>query len=328
MRCPRCSFLTFNARTLVNHCTTCTGLAAVPAVPLDLPPPGNTAQSNRPRDTFTNEMLTTYGLIINTVHHILICMQCGCSISHLRVRAHFLLEHSGLKLPQDLDSQFATMLATEYPHLVYPPNPPTLPVHSLYGLKPPLALYRVCHICHRGYKGRHADNPSLPASKAFGAHNCVPGQPNPPDRTWFESDVQIFDRRPHSHYFAVTSPPPITVPPNPWTLYEARMNSRPKKEGKQSVPNNFRVLDQFLRKEGWLQHIEGHDVVKLRNLIALDTEDAQLPNLVKHCEAYLHHHQSALQSYHARRLISTRPRYVTASIFVVVLLITPLDSAE
>jgi hypothetical protein len=77
-----------------------------------------------------------------------------------------------------------------------------------------------------------------------------------------------------------------------------------------AVPDNYRVLDQFLQKEGWLAHVEGLDPVKLQALISLSQNDPLVPDLVKHCAAYLHHHQGTLTSYYARRLISTRPRCV------------------
>jgi hypothetical protein len=235
-------------------------------------------------------------------------MECGCTIDHLHVRAHFLLEHKNVKPPRDLDSQFAAMFAKDYSHLVYPPVPPTVPVDAIYGLKSPLPKYRVCTSCHRGYKGLDPSDLSAPPSKAFKVHHCVPGQTNPSDRTWIESDVQVFDKRPHSAHFAVKATLPATVQSNLWTKYQQQMKSHPSPAGKLSVPHNFRVLDQFLHKEGWLQHVEDKPKDTLRALIALSAQDAQLPNLVKHCEAYLHHHQNTLHSYHARRLISTRPR--------------------
>jgi hypothetical protein len=237
-------------------------------------------------------------------------MECHCSIDHRKIRAHFVSHHRGVKLPRDIDNTFANMLAKDYPTLVYPPRPPTQAVRPIYGLRKPLPSYRVCTNCHRGFKGVDHNDPKLNASKAFEKHVCVPGQPNPPKRAFFQSHVQAFEASTRSPFFPVLSPTPTVQPPNPWTSYLSAINSRPSRLQTMSVPDNYRVLDQFLQKEGWLAHVEGLDPVKLQALISLSQNDPLVPNLVKHCAAYMHHHQETLTSYYAKRLISTRPRCV------------------
>ena len=200
------------------------------------------------------------------------------------------------------------MLSKNYPHLVYPPHPPKQSVPPIYGLRQPLPLYRVCKVCHRGFKGRDPSNPSAPASKAFRMHACIFGQPNPSDRTYFESQVQKFEASSHSPFFAVLPPNPTPQCANAWTQYLSEMKSRPSIAQVMSIPENYRVIDQFLRKEGWLAHVEGLDPINTRALITLSQNDPLVPYLAKHCQAYLSHHQASLTSYYARRLISTRPR--------------------
>lgn len=193
---------------------------------------------------------------------------------------------------------------------MYPPRQPHDPVRPIYGLRRPMACYRICTSCRRGFKGRNPSNPSLAASKAFEKHVCHAGQPNPSHREYIESHVQAFEHHLRSPFFAVLPPTSTQQPPDPWTKYLSSINSRPTPAHKMSVPDNYRVLDQFLRKEGWLAHVEGLDPSKIGPLISLSQNDPLVPYLAKHCQSYLHHHQESLTSYYVRRLISTRPRSV------------------
>ena len=202
------------------------------------------------------------------------------------------------------------MLSKEKLKLVYPPRPPKQPVPTIYGLRTPLSSYRVCSSCHRGFKGRDPHNPSAPISRAFDKHVCFSGQPNPPDRDFFESHVQAFEASSRSPYFPVMPPSLTPQVESPWTSYRLAMDSRQSAVQTISIPDNYRVVDQFLTKEGWLKHVEGLDPAKLQQLVTLTQHDPLVPYLTKHCEAYLLHHQASLTSYYARRLISTRPRSV------------------
>ena len=202
------------------------------------------------------------------------------------------------------------MLLKEYPGLIYPPIPPQEQIPPIYGLRKPIPLYRICTSCRRGFKGRDPSNPTAQASKAFGKHVCVSGQDNPPDRSYFESDVQSFEASTQSPYFPVLPFTPTPQPQNPWTKYLSEIKSRPAPTQLMSVPENYRVIDQFLRKEGWLAHVEGLDPTEIQPLVSLSQTDPLVPHLVKHCQSYLHHLQASLTSYYARRLISTRPRRV------------------
>jgi hypothetical protein len=253
-------------------------------------------------DTYTNPMLNSNGLIINTLHNTLICMECGCSINHMHVREHFIGRHKAMKPSKDLNASFQRMLAADYPHLVYPPAAPVRPVRVIYGLKPPLDQYLVCSSCHRGYKKGQS-----PVASAFSKHVCLAGQPNPRDRKGVESMVQTFEQHTRSPYFSVHPTTETVLDVGAWAAYKEDMAKRPPPSTAMAVPDNYRVLEQFLRKEEWVQHIRDVDPRKLKGLIAVDPNDGRLPKLAQHCRAYLQCHQDSLQSYHARRLISTRP---------------------
>ena len=78
-----------------------------------------------------------------------------------------------------------------------------------------------------------------------------------------------------------------------------------------SVPDNYRILDQFLDKEGFLEHVQHLDPLFTQSLINIRADDSRMPNLAKHVQAYLEDLQASLTDYYAKRLISTRPRYVS-----------------
>lgn len=234
-------------------------------------------------------------------------MECNSCIDHEDPRGH-LIKHadSAYMLPGNLNETFARMLETTHPTLKYPPIPPQEPVPCIYGLAPPKPDYQICTHCHRGFKGARSDNTH--PSPSFINHNCFGGEPNPSERSFFLSAVQTFtSQRKETNFPVITftpTPPPATI----WSSYETRMNSRPPPTELLSVPENYRVLHQFIHKEGWLAHVEGKQPHVLSPLVTIKRDDAQLPGLASHIYAYLEHYQLRLRSYHARRLISIRPR--------------------
>jgi hypothetical protein len=254
-------------------------------------------------DNYTHPTLDRYGLIINTVHQCLVCVECGAVIDHRKVRPHVVKEHKQLKPPKDLDETLERTLTEWFPKLTYPPKHPTVSVVALYGLKDAVGGYGVCDVCHKGYK-------VTDGSGAFRKHTCHPGKPNETVRKWKESWVQRFETNTRSPFFAVHSSNDEggQEEVDHWENYRKEIGKRPKRSTEMCVPENYRVLDQFLHKEQWLQHVQGLDAQKLKKLVTLTSKDPDYPMLGRHCEAYLRHHQSTLHSYHARRLISTRPR--------------------
>jgi hypothetical protein len=258
-------------------------------------------------DTYSNATLDRYGLIINTVHHCLVCVECGCVVDHGKLRTHVMKLHKELNPPKDMDVTMGAMLAECYPKLLYPPKHPTKPVLAIYGLVNAVDGYGVCVRCHKGYKIEEGKG-----SNAFSKHVCMEGMVNTAGRTWVVSQVQRFENNTRSPYFAVYTEDerlPIELDDS-WGKYQEEMAKRPKPSSNMSVPENYRVLDQFLHKEQWLEHVKGFDAEKLTILVAATSNDPDFPKLGGHCEAYLRHHQNTLNSYHARRLISTRPRCV------------------
>lgn len=254
-------------------------------------------------------MLSSHAFIINTRHNILICMECHCCVNHKDPRGHIMGHSDKISTPpKDLNESFAQMLASTHLTLQYPPAPPQYPVPQIYGLAAPMPGYLICSHCHRGFKGHDPGDDSTGPSPSFVGHPCFPGQDNPPERSFTISAVQVFGRQRKETRFPVITSSPTPPPPTAWTSYQARMRARPSPSETMSMPDNYRILHQFIQKEGWLAHVEGKKPEDLTALVTIKKNDPQLPNLVSHIRAHLDHYQSRLTSYNARRLISTRPK--------------------
>lgn len=242
--------------------------------------------------------MTNWGLIVNTVFKTLICIECQISIDHTNpgLSQHFRSHHPHRKpRPHNLSEQLAKGLEEEYSALIYPPTPPESAVDPIYGLHPPLLNYEICQTCKKGYQGE--------PSQSFRKHPCEKERSK-----GVPSAVQRFTLS--TSYFAVNTLVPPPPPLDAWNIYSDKMSNRPKAPIEMSVPQNYRILDQFLKKERWVEHVEGLDPSSLRSLIIIRPSDRLAPGLAKHCEAFLQHYQDALQSYSACRLIGTRPKYV------------------
>ena len=86
------------------------------------------------------------------------------------------------------------------------------------------------------------------------------------------------------------------------------MASRPQESNKVSLPDNYRVLHQFLQKNAWIEHLEGTSPETILDLIHLRRNDPLLPKLAMHISAFLSYYQVKLgNDYYLRRLIGTRP---------------------
>jgi hypothetical protein len=237
-------------------------------------------------------------------------MECNCCVNHEDPRGHIMGHKNRISNPpSNLNATFSEMLALAHPTLRYPPTPPQHPVHPIYGLAPPADGYQICSQCHRGFKGHDEDSSRVGPSWPFTKHVCFSDRPNPPDRTFTLGAIQVFGPQRQETRFAVTSP--VLAPPPPasatWALYRERMQARPAPTEKMSMPENYRVLHQFIQKEGWLQHVDGKKPHELTALVTIGQNDTLFPRLASHVRAHLECYQPRLKSYHARRLISTRP---------------------
>jgi hypothetical protein len=213
-------------------------------------------------------------------------------------------KHKAIVPPRNVNSALSEMFLSEDLILTYPPVIPTEPVHPVHGLIKPISNYKKCDHCAKIYKGGE--------SKAFGAHVCVPGEKNLPHRTFTLTVVQTFDpNNSRSPWFTVLETPTEEAAQNRWATYQSQTSRTRKAPEQLSVPDNYRTMHQFLHQEGWLTHVEGKNLEMLKSLIDPRNSELRLPNLTSHIEAYLTHYQRLIytgNTYHVRRLVSTRPR--------------------
>jgi hypothetical protein len=259
--------------------------------------------SMTPTNTFSNAFLNMYGSVINTVHHVLICVTCNRVVNYRDARKHIFSDNKHVRLPLDFSDAFRRTCLECYPELIYPPPVLTEPVAPVFGLLPPQPDVQFCTKCHKGYRDSIPSNDLTKPCKSFKKHGCTlphsftvhfaqrfgPLQTNP----WFQvEDIQM-----------------ETPSPNPWTEYQARLNARPEAPVELSLPENYRVLHQFLAKSRWLKHVEGKDTTILTDLVTVAPTDTDMPGLKRHVEAFLAKLQVSLPpgEHWARRVLSTCP---------------------
>jgi hypothetical protein len=87
------------------------------------------------------------------------------------------------------------------------------------------------------------------------------------------------------------------------------MLSAPRPPAEVSIPDNYRILHQFIAKSRWLEHLEKKKMENIIPLVTITHNDVQMPGLKRHIEAMLSRLQSTLPpgEHFVRRLISTRP---------------------
>jgi hypothetical protein len=101
-----------------------------------------------------------------------------------------------------------------------------------------------------------------------------------------------------------TSPP---VPHDIWKEYQAKLASRAPMANVASIPDDYRVLTQFLQKERWLEHVKGLDASVAIELSSFPQNDPIFGSLPRRIHAFLAKYQGRTSNYFLQRLIGTRP---------------------
>jgi hypothetical protein len=241
-------------------------------------------------------------------HKIVICIQCRASVNHAQLRAHVMKYHKDMKPPLDLDDKLSSIFRQHCLDLIHPPVHPKSCIPPIFGLAPPLDRYLVCDQCHHGFaRDESDDNPSdTRPSKSFAAHKCS-AQVNP--KTFTISSVQRFRPNKSSSWFAVETYPQMVTQSSRWAQYQAEILARPNPDQMVAVPDNHRILHQFLGKERWIEHVKGKNI---KNLVALVSLSRSRRNTKIHSQVFefLKYHQSLLVGTYMRRFLGTRPKYV------------------
>lgn len=253
-------------------------------------------------DTITNQCFDALGVIINRVHRTLICMACRVSVDPQRTEAHFRSpKHKSHKVTRQHLEDLAHEIGVAFPlGLVHPPLIPAGTVDAVFGLQAESVDHFLCSHCRRWFKG--------PDEKgSFRKHICVAGLANPTREIAQTSPVQQFLAAQTSPKFPVRLP----IAPEPvlstFAQYEQQRARRPVKKVAVSLPENHRVLHQFLERERWIEHLDKKSPAELSKLHQITLKDLQFPNLARHVERYLLDLQKSRPSTHIRRLIGTRP---------------------
>ncbi|KAF9491147.1 hypothetical protein BDN71DRAFT_1434142 [Pleurotus eryngii] len=298
--CLRCSFQRRKPQDLQKHSKTCMGTNAastsraassgrpsreIPSSPHltsstptgdQLPTWSSTKEpssSLRPGLPNNSEVLVTPGqdsilddplllpttFIVNTTFNILICISCGHAVNPRKAAGHTTKYHPACKLSPG----FTTKLLAKYPHLVSEASSVAIdwPIPPVFGLAIPDTMYQICHTCNRGYKNTHTAN----------NHGCkVPTT----DRSYSASLVQTLFRGPKCSYFAIVTPEfPPAQPPDAFSIFKSQLDSSEATGERVSVAEDYRQLNQFLVKEGWIKHVENLSISELSSISMPPAED-------------------------------------------------------
>ncbi|THH18943.1 hypothetical protein EW146_g2124, partial [Bondarzewia mesenterica] len=262
-----------------------------------------------PADTAQTDLMKANGLLVNLTHALVICIACSSSINPDEIRQHIQSFHRHVHPQKDLNRLLRAQLERYPLSFAWPPEAPVTPVDPIYGLSPPETNYHLCTRCCRAFKGRDSNDPLQSASHVFNSHRCNKDERPNSNRPFTLASVQKFANGRQFTWFPVKDE---SIPITPdiesmWATYRAEMVSRDSPSQDLALPDNFRVLHQFIQKERWLDHVNDKDSVELMKLVHIDADDHLLPYLHRHVHAYLAYYQARLHDHYARRLIGTRP---------------------
>jgi hypothetical protein len=238
--------------------------------------------------------------IVNLQYKVLICTICQHSIKPALASQHLRKDHTQCKVGSD----FCQQLEEKFPHLVSEPIHPSEVVEAVFGLAIPETKYTICARCRRGYLNLHTwhQHPCRNSGADLG------GRPK-----HFLSFVQTFFHGTATCYFPVKlpNPGPCQDSDNDFNIFKSNFQELVVDKVNRS-DGDYRELNQFLLKEGWIEHISPYSPSELSLLVALPKEGELLRPLSRHVINLMTHIQAAIGAagYHVRRLLGRRPRYV------------------
>lgn len=252
---------------------------------------------------YLKSFLDRNGWHVDESQNIIICLQCNSIINPADVRGHVMKHHKDVRPDRLLQVQFDQTVKSRYPHLTWKPARPTTAVPQIAGLQM-LESCQICSICSRGF-GIDVDRGAEKESRSFKKHICQKGVENL-SRSFSIGPAQRFMS--HLSWFPVFQKDPVaSTKATPWTLYRSAMSAREECPMMVSIPEDYRVLNQFLHKERWLDHVKGLEVKFAIEATAYSTKDKMFSGLHRRIHAFLALVQSRIHSYTLRRFIGTRP---------------------
>jgi len=232
--------------------------------------------------------------IVNTKYLVLICTDCRHCVNPSRSAEHIRKHHSHCKV----GAHFATQVTSKYPGLVNEEIRPSEVIEPVFGLAIPDEEYTICARCLRGYRN----------ISSWRHHSCEGSDVNLEGRSeYFSSYVQSFFKGRKVCYFCVRLPElGDKARNNDFDLFRSGFREVAPPEDEVRESGDYRELNQFLLKEGWIKHLSGFSDLPL--LVALPKE-GNFQRIGKEVVALLSNMQDAIGSagYHLRRLIGRRP---------------------
>ncbi len=271
-----------------------------PTSPIVGPRPPNKFESRVFPDqhTITNDaLLKCTPFIVNVKYRVLICTDCRYCVNPDRALEHLRRDHPHCKV----ETTFSKHLNQRFPGLLSESIQPPGTIEAVFGLAIPVDKYTVCSRCRRGY----IDVATWQRHVCRSADTTLGGE-----RPHFSSHVQTFFRAPRIFYFPVELPDSATdgTHGDDFELFTTNFQELAVSDGEIHKPD-YRELNQFLQKEGWINHVSGFSPSELSLLTGLTKDDEDLKSVSRDVTALMSNIQTAIGTagYHVRRLLGKRP---------------------
>ena len=250
---------------------------------------------------FHDDLLRLTPYIINTKYMVLICFDCRYSIIPDRALEHLRKDHPQCKV----GTTFPDQLQKKFPGLVSEAIHPANTVEPVFGLAIPIEKYTVCTRCRRGYV-------NLVTWQHHACRNADADLAG--ERPHFPSYVQTFFRGPRTCHFAVELPDSVTdgSHDDDFDLFKRDFHERPVSGEEVHGSEDYRQLNQFLLKEGWIEHVSRFPASALSLLVGFPKDGEVLEHIARDVIALMCNIQAAIKTagYHVQRLLGKRPSYV------------------
>ena len=248
------------------------------------------------RFTLTDEnLLRKTPYIINSQYNALICLQCKHAVSPDSAASHARKEHGCRTIVDGFDKA----LILKYPFLVSEAIQPTLICDPIFGLAISSDPYTICARCRRGYAN----------SECLRKHHCKNADfhvgTDPPH---FSSLVQTFFQGNRLCYFPIRAPTINSDVQNDFALFKAQ-SACYEDVDKICENANYREMQQFLCREGWIKHVASCTTSKLMGLVLLPGPTDPLSAIAPHLRILFTNIQTIIsqQVFHVRRLLGRQP---------------------
>jgi hypothetical protein len=252
------------------------------------------------RCVLDDNLLLCTPYIINTKYMVLICTHCKRAVRPDSAAKHARKIHPHCKVAV----KFTAQLHEKYPGLATGLIRPDDLVEPIFGLAVPLDMFVICGRCRHGYSNMDSWHKHICKKAEMELH----GQP-----THFSSLVQTFFHGKHLSYFPVKTPMRDADAPttDDYTIFKSQTSGFDAAfEDKVVEPEDYRELNQFLSKEGWIAHISDCSVSELVALTSLPSSGGDPLNpLRQEVLALMSNIQSVIENagFHVRRLLGRRP---------------------